>query len=92
MICRHADMCRTLSQQLQDGADHAPHRRDLLAVGIAMRWGAEEVSEQLVSPVDEMHLHGESESVTDGAIGSLPPACRDSSGSATAATASTSTS
>ncbi len=66
MIRRHSDMGCSLSQQLQDGADHTPHRRDLLAIGVAMRRCAEEVSKQLVGTVDKMHLHGEDESVTDG--------------------------
>ena len=39
--------------------------RHLVTGRVAMRRCAEEVAEQLVGPVDEVHLHGETESVTE---------------------------
>ena len=73
MVGRHAHVRRPLPQQLQDGADHAPHGGDLLPRRGAVWGGAEEVAEQLVGPVDQVHLHDGTESVTARAVRPPPP-------------------
>ena len=56
----HADVGGPLPQQLQHRADHPPHRGHLVPGRVAMGRRAEEVAEQLVGPVDQVHLHGKS--------------------------------
>ncbi len=64
VIGRDPDMGGAVAQQLQDRTEHAPDGCHLVAGRVAMRRRAEEVAEQLVGPVDEVHLHGRTECVT----------------------------
>ncbi len=54
----HADVRRAVAEQAEDRPEHAPDRRDLQAVGVVVGRGAEEMAEQFVRPVDQMHPHG----------------------------------
>ena len=67
MVGGDAHVRRALAQELQHGADHPPDGGNLLAGRIAVRRRPEEVAEQLVGPVDEVHLHDGPESVIDPA-------------------------